>query len=184
MAMSIGCNPFGGIFSEADAKRGKIASPGARASTCVNGDTREYVAVKLASGTIVNGTLLTLDSTTGAPGVAVTASGNPAPQYNARVGVLCFASATATQTIAATGVAWAQVWGVAKALVSATASAVGLALAAKANGHLAQLSVGLSASAMLEGISCLTTQSGTAVTLIAVMLNYPAFSGPPDTNLA
>lgn len=183
MAMSIGCNPFGGIYSEADAKRGKIASAGTRASTNVNGDTREYVAVKLASGTIVNGTLLTLDST-GAAGIAVTASGNPAPLYNSRVGVLCFASATATQTIAATGVAWAQVWGVAKALVSATASAVGLALAAKANGHLAQLSVGLSASAMLEGISCLTTQSGTAVTLIAVMLNYPAFSGPPDTNLA
>ena len=28
------------------------------------------------------------------------------------------------------------------------------------------------------------TQSGTAVTLINVMLNYPSFSGPPDANLS
>lgn len=181
--MSIGANPFAGIFTKAQFKQGKIPTPGTRSNVNVNGDTREFVAIKIASGTIVNGTLMQLDSA-GAVGTAVTASGNPGPLINNRVGILTFASVTATQTIAGTGYAWAQIWGMAKALVSATCSAPGLSLAAKANGHLAQLSVGISASAMLEGITAMATQSGTALTLISVMLNYPSFSGPPDANLA
>lgn len=182
--MTVGMNPFGGLFTKTDFRRGKIPSPGTKAVNTVNGDQREYIAVKLAAGTIVNGTLLNLDSATGVPGTAVTASSNPAPQGAGRVGILCFASATATQTIGVTAFGWAQIYGVAKALVSATASAVGIALACKASGHLAQLTAGLSASAMLQGVSVLTTQSGSALTLISVMLNYPSFSGPPDTNLS
>lgn len=178
----VGMNPYAGLFTKAQFKQGKIPNPGTKGVMNSNGDTKEFVVVKIASGTLVNGMLYTLDGAL--PGVAVTASGNPIPQANSRVGVLCFASATATSTFATTAFAWAQIYGVCKAMVSATASAPGLALAAKANGHLAQLSVGLSASAVLQGITVMTTQSGTALTVINVMLNYPRFSGPPDANLA
>lgn len=178
----IGMNPYGGLVTKTQYLRGKGSVPGTRGATTVNGHTKEFVAVKLASGTWINGTVVLIEGTANV-GAAVTASGAPAISINQRVGILVFNSATATQTVGATAFGWAQIAGQCLALVSVSVTAPGIALGMGAGAGALIAQVGASASTMMHGITAIATQTNTSG-LLSVMLNYPCFIGPPDTNLA
>lgn len=185
----IGANPYQGLKETSEFLKGKAVNPGMRAAiTASDGQTKEFVSVKLGSGTWISGTMIVVDglSASGVGAVAVTATGAPAATINARAGILVFGSATATQTLSGTGYGWAQIYGSALAWVSASVTTPGQALAAGANGQLLAAVAQVSASAQTNGITAITTNtaSTTAALLISVFLNYPAFSGPPDANLA
>jgi hypothetical protein len=186
---SIGVNAYNGLFTETEMLRGKVPAPGTRQRVTINGDTKEFVAVKLASGVWINGTVINLDNG-GTVGAAVTASGTPAAAIHQRVGVLVFASATSTLTMAATAVGWAQIYGQVKARTSAAIGTLlgQLGMGAGAGALIAAV-VQASASAALTGITALATVSATAqsangVNLLSVFLTYPRYSGLPDANLA
>lgn len=180
----VGVNPFQGLYTKADRLQGKGCTPGQRASVVgANGQTNEFVAVKLAAATWLNGTAVIIDGAA-APGSAVTtASGLPAASQIARLGILCFASVTATQTLVGTGFGWAQIYGEALAFVSASVSTPGLQLAIGASGQLIAALAQVSASAAVVGIS-LATATAAAGGLTKVFLTYPRFSGLPDANLS
>ncbi len=76
----------------------------------------------------------------------------PVPSINARVGILTFSSATATQTMAGTAFGWAQIYGTALAWCSASISVAGQQLGIGASGQLIPQAVA-SASAMLLGVT-------------------------------
>jgi hypothetical protein len=182
----IGANPYGGLYTKQQFQRGKGAKPGTRASVVgADGQTKEFVAIKLSAATWLNGTAIIIDGT-GAPGSVVsTVSGNPAAAIQSRVGILCFASAVATQTMAGTAFGWAQIYGEALAFVSASVSTPGLQLGAGAAGHLIAAVVQVSASGQLQGITYATASGpGAPPALGKVFLQYPRFSGLPDANLA
>lgn len=182
----IGANPYGGLFTKAQFLKGKIATPGTRASVVgSDGSTKEFVAIKLSAATWISGTAIIIDGT-GAPGSAVaTVSGNPAAAIQSRVGILCFATATGTQTMAGTAFGWAQIYGEALAFVSASVSTPGLQLGAGASGHLIAAVAQVSASGQLQGITYATASGpGAPPALGKVFLQYPRFSGLPDANLA
>ncbi len=178
-------NPYQGIFTKAQFRQGKIATPGTRSTVNVGGSEKQFVAVKLPAGTYINGSVLILDAA-GVMGAAVTASGAPIAAINQRVGVLVFNSATATQTLGGTCFAWAQVYGDVLARVSASVTLPGIALGMGAGAGALIQQAGSSVSAMMHGITAITTNtaSTTAELLLSVFLNYPCFIGPPDTNLA
>ena len=180
----VGANPYQGLYTKTDRQRGKGAAPGTRmAMPAPNGQTNEFVAVKLGAATWLNGIAIIIDGAA-APGSAVTtASGEPAQSQAARLGILCFASATATQTLVGTGFGWAQIYGEAVAFVSASVSTPGLQLAIGASGQLIAAVAQVSASAATEGIT-LATATAAAGGLTKVFLAYPRFSGFPDANLA
>jgi hypothetical protein len=184
MGFIIGANPYGGLFTKAQFKQGKGANPGTRAQVVgANGQTNEFVAIKLAAATWLNGVAVIIDGAA-APGSAVTtASGLPAAAQHARLGILCFASATATQTMAGTAYGWAQIYGEALAFVSASVSTPGLQLAIGASGQLIAAVAQVSASAQAVGIA-LATATAAAGGLTKVFLTYPQFSGLPDANLS
>jgi hypothetical protein len=180
----IGANPYGGLFTKAQFKQGKGHNVGTRASIVgSDGQTKEYVAIKLGAATWLNGTAIIIDGAAAPGSVVTTASGLPAAAQHARVGILCFASATATQTMAGTAYGWAQIYGEAVAFVSASVSTPGLQLAIGASGQLIAAVAQASASAQLTGIS-LATATAAAGGLTKVFLQYPRFSGLPDANLA
>lgn len=184
---AIGANVTQGLITEAAMLKGKGMTPGSIVTTNIGGDAKVFVSVKLGATTWINGTVLLLDTGTSVA-VVVTASGAPIPVYNQRVGVLVFASATATQTLSATGIGWAQIYGSVLARVSASVTLPGTALGlGSAAGRLIQ-QVGLSASAMMHGISSMATNTASVVAsgagLFQVFLNYPCFIGPTDTNLS
>jgi hypothetical protein len=170
----VGMRPNQGLFTKADFLQGKAAAPGTRAAVPgANGQTNEFVAIKLAAATWLNGVAVIIDGGA-APGSAVTtASGNPANVQGARVGILCFASVTATQTLVGTGFGWAQIYGEAVAFVSASVSTPGAALGIGASGQLVALA-SLSASAVLMGVT-LATATAAAGGLTKVFLTYPHF---------
>jgi hypothetical protein len=182
----IGANPYGGLFTKAQFKQGKGANVGTRASVVgADGSTKEFVAIKLGAATWINGTAVIIDGNA-APGSAVaTASGAPAASIAARLGILVFASATATQTMAGTAFGWAQIYGECFALVSASVSTPGIQLAIGAAGNLIAAVAQASASAATWGIVLATaTGLGAVPALSKVFLTYPRFSGLPDANLA
>lgn len=170
----IGATTHGGLFTKAQQRQGKCPNPGTRAATIApDGSTREFISIKLSAATWLNGTAVIIDGGA-APGSPVTTvSGNPAPTQGGRVGILCFASATATQTMAGTAFGWAQIYGEALAFVSASVSTPGLALGAGASGQLIAFAT-TSASAVLDGIT-LATATAAAGGLTKVMLQYPKF---------
>lgn len=185
---AIGAYLYQGLFEKAAWRRGKGVTPGNKATITIDGVAKEFVAVKLAAGTWVNGTVLLIDGVAGALHAATTASGAPAIGFNQRVGVLVLASATSTQTAAGTAFAWAQIYGPVLARVSASVTLPGIALGlGTAAGRLIQ-QVGASASTMMHGITAVATNTASVVAsgagLFQVMLNYPCFIGPPDTNLS
>lgn len=180
----IGASPYGGLYTKAQFRQGKGFAVGSRTAVIgSDGSTREFVAIKLSAATWLNGTAVIIDGGA-APGSAVsTASGAPAASQAARIGILCFASATATQTMAGTAFGWAQIYGEAVAFVSASVSTPGLQLAIGASGQLIAAVAQVSASAATQGIT-LATATAAAGGLTKVMLLYPRFSGLPDANLA
>ena len=184
--MTIGLNVIQGLVTEAQMLKGKIAAPGNQQTVTIGGETKVFVSVKLGATVWQNGTLLILDG--GGLNVAVTASGAPALDQNPRVGVLVFASATSTQTLSATGVGWAQIYGQVLARISASVTIPGEALGVGAGPGALLAQVGISASTMMHGITAIGTNTASVVAagvaLLSVFLNYPCFIGPPDTNLA
>jgi hypothetical protein len=185
----IGANPYNGLFTKRQFQQGKLgANLGQRSSVVVNGETREFVAIKLGAATWVNGIAVIVDglSASGVGAAVVTASGEPAATINARLGILVFASATATQTMAGTAFGFAQIYGTAMAWVSASVSAAGIQLAIGASGQLIPAVAQVSASNQTVGITAIATISSSTPTtsLVAVMLTYPHFAGFPDANLS
>jgi hypothetical protein len=183
----IGANPYQGLFTKTQYLRGKGARPGTRASVVgSNGETKEFVAIKLSAATWVNGIAVIVDGP-GAVGTAVaTASGLPAAAINARLGILVFGSATATQTMAGTAFGWAQIYGTVLAWLSASVTVAGQQLAVGASGQLIPAVVQVSASGQVMGITAIATISASTPTnqMAAVFLTYPHFAGLPDANLA
>lgn len=180
----IGANPYQGLFTKAQRNQGKGATPGTRASVVgASGQTNEFVAIKLGAATWLNGVAVIIDGGAAPGSVVTTASGLPAASQIARLGILCFASATSTQTMATTAFGWAQIYGEALAFVSASVSTPGLQLAIGASGQLIAAVAQTSASAAVVGIS-LATATAAAGGLTKVFLTYPHFSGFPDANLA
>lgn len=185
----IGANPYQGLYTKAQFKQGKIATPGTRASVVgSDGQTKEFVSVKLSAATWVNGIAVIVDglSASGVGAAVATASGLPVNTLNARLGVLVFGSATATQTMAGTAFGWAQIYGTVLAWCSGSVSAPGIQLAVGANGQLIPAVAQVSASNQVVGITAIATISSSTPTnsMIAVMLTYPHFAGFPDANLA
>jgi hypothetical protein len=175
-------NPYGGLVTKADFKRGKGATPGTAAANNIAGDTKQYVAVKLASGTWINGTVLQIDTANGSAVAAAPASA-PSSVVNARVGILVFASATATQTMAGTAYGWAQVYG--QALARTTGAVATPAIQLVQGNDPGELITGAqvaSGESQLDGITAIATQAASG--LLNVFLNYPRFRGVPDQNLA
>lgn len=180
----IGASIYQGLFTKAQFKQGKGSTPGVRAAVIdANGRTNEFVAIKLSAATWLNGTAVIVDGGAAPGSVVTTASGAPASSQAARLGILCFASATATQTMAGTAFGWAQIYGEAVAFVSASVSTPGLQLAIGASGQLIAAVAQTSASAQTIGI-VLATATAAAGGLTKVFLMYPHFSGFPDANLA
>jgi hypothetical protein len=182
----IGANPYGGLKETAEFLKGKAVNPGVRASVIdPDGSTKEFVSIKLGAATWINGTAIIIDGAAAPGSVVTTVSGNPAAAQQTRVGILCFASATATQTMLTTAYGWAQIYGEAKAFVSASVSTPGLQLGAGAGGHLIAAVVQVSASGQLQGITYATaTGPGAPPALAKVFLQYPRFSGLADANLS
>ncbi len=184
----IGANPYQGLFTKEQFLRGKGHKPGTRASIVApSGETKEFVAVKLSAATWISGKAVIVDGLTATPGAAIaTASGLPAAAIQSRLGILCFGSATATQTMAGTAFGWAQIYGSVLAWISASVSGAGIQLAVGANGDLIPAVAQVSASGQVIGITAITTISSSTPTrsLVAVMLTYPQFAGLPDANLA
>lgn len=189
---TIGQNPAGGLVEKADWLKGKggVGNPGERrmVTDASDGQAKEFVAVKLSAATWINGKAIILDglNASGVGSVVATASGLPGATINARVGLLVFASATATQTLTGTGFGWAQIYGEALAIVSASVTLPGQQLAIGASGDLIAAVAQVSASNQLNGISAIATNtaSTTAALMLSVFLSYPAFAGLPDANLA
>ena len=180
----VGMNPYGGLWTKTQFQRGKGAKVGTRGSIVgSDGQTKEFVAVKLSAATWINGTAIIIDGGAAPGSVVTTASGLPAAAQHARIGILCFASASATQTMAGTAFGWAQIYGEAKAYVSASVSTPGLQLAPGASGQLIAAVAQVSASAQVTGIT-LATATAAAGGLTKVFLQYPRFSGLPDANLS
>ena len=185
----VGMNPYQGLYTKAERNQGKGAAPGTRASIVApTGESKEFVAIKLSAATWVNGVAVIVDglASTGVGSPVVTASGEPVNTINARLGIVTFASATATQTMAGTAFGWAQIYGTALAWVSASISVAGMQLAIGANGQLIPAVAQVSASNQTVGITAIATISSSTPTtsLVAVMLTYPHFAGFPDANLA
>ncbi len=171
----VGMRPRQGLFTKSEFLKGKMPNPGTRgADVAPDGSTREYVAVKLASGTWINGTVLTLSASITGASAAAAAPVKPAGQ-GGRVGVLAFATLSATQTMAGTAFGWAQIFGACIARCSATGmDSVGVALGLQGAAGVFSVQVAVTASLMLQGANAIATSAG-AVTLMNVLLNYPKF---------
>ncbi len=142
------------------------------------------MAVKLAAATWINGTVVQIDTASGAAFAAAVGSA-PSSLSNSRLGVLAFASASATQTVNGTVIGFAQVYGQAPARVQvATMSVPGIAMIlASLPGQLRPAAAGLaSAQADIEGITAVGT--GSVNGLYNVFLNFPRLTGPFDLNVA
>lgn len=173
MGYVIGANPYSGRLVETvDYQRGKGFKPGTRAMLTdpTTGESKEFVAVKLAAATWLSGVAIYLDGG-GDLAVVTTVSANPAPALGSRIGILVFASATATHTTTTTSYGWAQIYGHCKAYVSASVSTPGTALGAGTSGQLVALGTA-SASAVVFGITY-ATATGPGGGLAAVLLQYP-----------
>jgi hypothetical protein len=185
MGYNVGANVYQGLWTKQQYQRGKMMQPGTKMGATINGESKEFIAVKLGATAWVNGTLVLIEGTA-TVGAAATCSGAPAIAFNQRVGVLVFSSATATQTLVGTGFGWAQVYGSCLALVTASVTLPGIALGIGAGPGAVLQQVGASASTMMHGITAIATNTASvaAGALLNVFLNYPCFIGPPDTNLA
>ncbi len=169
----------GAVVTKDDMKKGVIPGAGNVFSSADANGSKEYVVVKLAgSVTYLNGQAVVLD---GATGMAVVGTTNPALGIGGRCGVLVFASATATSTAVGTCFAWAQIYGRALALVSASVTQAGQALMFGVDGRLVAAAAG-SASAMPGGMVSIGTATAGGTNsngLLAVMLSYPKLNSWP-----
>lgn len=164
------------IFTKKDMLRGKIARPGVVMSDQdpTTGISREFISVQLAGGqTLLNGFAFTIT----AAGVATLGTTGPSLLFGGRVGILKFATATATLTTVGTSYAWCQIYGPGKAWVTASVTAIGGYLNVGADGALIGVIAAASASSMVDGITAAATQAASG--LLSVLLQYPKFQGYP-----
>jgi hypothetical protein len=165
------------VFTKTEMKRGLIPGEGHVVSSSDQYGSKEFVSVKLAGGvTYLNGQAVTIDTATG---VAVVGTTNPALGIAGRVGILAFASATATSTAVGTCFAWAQIYGRANALTSASITAAGQMMSFGVDGRLIAVVAGASASAMIGGISSIGTATAALAVMLPVMLSYPRLHSWP-----
>lgn len=173
---AIGTTPGAGFYTKTDMRRGKIASQGSRnaVGSGGSGDVKEYVAVKIGAGTYISGQAVVIDG----DGAATLGTTAPDQLVGGRLGILCLKPAAVTTVAAATLTAvgtcfaWAQIYGKAVALTSASVTP-NQALTLGANGTL-QVAASNSASAAVLGIHAVLT--GGVANLASVFLNYPQFS--------
>lgn len=174
----IGFDAYEGLFTKAQRQAGKGRTPGSVVSVRKSGDSKEFVAVQLASGNWSNGCLVRIDSA-GVLGVATTvgatASAGGVGALGQRLGLLVFGTVSAIQTMAGTAFGYAQVFGQAGAqVVSATVAGMALGIGGSAgilSGQVAQAS----ATGAVGGIQVVATASTQAFS--TVFLNYPEFIG-------
>lgn len=168
---------LGRIYTKTEMLKGKIPRPGVVASTQdrSTGISNEFISVQLAGGqTLLNGMAFTID----ASGVATLGTTGPSLLFGGRVGVLSFATATATLTTVGTSFAWCQIYGKGLALVTASVTSIGGYLNMGADGRLIGVIAAASASSMIDGgIIAAATQAASG--LLAVLLQYPKFTGYP-----
>jgi hypothetical protein len=174
----IGFDAYEGLFTKAQFNQGKGRTPGSVVSVRKGGDSKEFVAVKLASGTWSNGCLVRVDSA-GVVGTATTvgatASAGGVAHLGQRLGLLVFSTVSALQTMAGTAFGYAQVFGQAGAqVVSATVAGMALGIGGSA-GILSGQVVQASATGAVAGIQVVATASTQAFS--TVFLNYPKFVG-------
>jgi hypothetical protein len=176
----IGFDAYEGLFTKAQFQAGKGRTPGSIVKVKKGGVSKEYVAVKLASGNWSNGCLVQLNSA-GVTGTATTVSaGAGVADVGQALGILTFSSSSAIQTMAGTAYGYAQIFGEGKAQVgSATVPGMALALGVSA-GVLGPWVVDSTASAQVVGIN-LGTTSASVQAFVPIFINYPKFIiGPKD----
>jgi hypothetical protein len=176
----IGFDAYEGLFTKAQFQAGKGRTPGSIVRVQRGSTTKEFVAVKLASGNWSNGCLVQINSA-GVTGTATTVSaGAGVADVGHALGVLTFSSSSAIQTMAGTAYGYAQIFGEGKAQVaSSTVPGMALALGASA-GVLGPFVVDATASAQVVGINLGTTSASTQA-FVPIFLNYPKFIiGPKD----
>lgn len=174
----IGFDAYEGLFTKAQFNAGKGRSPGTVVTVRKSGDSKEFVAVKLASGNWSNGCLVRIDSAGvvgAATTVGTTASAGGVANIGQRLGLLVFSTVSAIQTMAGTAYGYAQVFGQAGAqVVSATVAGMALGIGGSA-GILSGQVVQASATGAIGGIHVIATASTQAFS--SVFLNYPEFVG-------
>jgi hypothetical protein len=176
----IGFDAYEGLFTKAQFQAGKGRSPGTRVNVQKGGSSKEFVAVKLASGNWSNGCLVQLNSA-GVNGTATTVSaGAGVADVGQALGLLTFSSSSAIQTMAGTAYGYALVYGEGKAQV-ASSTVLGMALTLGASaGVLGPYVVDATASSHVVGINLGTTSASTQA-FVPVFVNYPKFVvGPKD----
>jgi hypothetical protein len=174
----IGFDAYQGLFTTEQFNSGKGRTPGTVISVRKDQDSKEFVAVKLASGNWSNGCLVRIDSggvVGTATTVGTTASAGGVANLGQRLGLLVFSSVSAIQTMAATAYGYAQVFGQAGAqVVSATVAGMALGIGGSA-GILSGQVVQASATGAIAGIHIVSSASTQAFS--TVFLNYPTFVG-------
>jgi hypothetical protein len=176
----IGFDAYEGLFTKAQFQAGKGRTPGTRVTVQKGGSSKEFFAVKLASGNWSNGCLVQLNSA-GVTGTATTVSaGAGVADVGQQLGLLTFSSSSAIQTMAGTAYGYALVYGEGKAQV-ASSTVLGMALALGASaGVLGPYVVDSTASVQVVGINLGTTSASTQA-FVPVFVNYPKFViGPKD----
>jgi hypothetical protein len=170
----IGFDAYEGLFTKAQFQAGKGRTPGSVVRVQKGSSTKEFVAVKLASGTWSNGCLVQINSA-GVTGSATTVSaGAGVGDTGQALGILTFSSASALQTMAGTAFGYAQVFGEGKAQVaSSTVPGVALTLGASA-GVLGPFVVDATASSHVIGLNLGTTSASTQA-FVPIFINYPKF---------
>jgi hypothetical protein len=179
--MSIGVDVYLGLFTKAEWQTGKGRKPGSVVKVQKDGQSKEFFAVRLASGNWKNGCLVQLNSA-GVVGTATTVSLGPGvAAIGQSVGVLVFGTSSAIQTMAGTAFGYAQIFGECNAQVmSATVPGMALGIGQASAGVLGEQVVESTASVMIAGIN-LGTTSASAQGFVPVFLNYPRFiPGPKD----
>lgn len=178
---AIGFDAYQGLFTKTQYLAGKGRPPGSRVMVQNNGQSKEFFAVKLASGNWKNGCLVQLNSA-GVTGTATTVSNGPGlADVGQSLGILVFGSSSAIQTMAGTAFGYAQVFGEANAQVaSATVVGAALGIGDASAGVLGPQAIEATASVMVVGINLGATTASTQ-NFVPVFLNYPRFiPGPQD----
>ncbi len=163
--MQIGGNP-GQVYTETEQTQGKAPRLGSlyTESHSTEGE-KKYVAVKVTTGNLVNGTLLTIAADFAATAAAV--ASNP-PLVADMLGVLVVSSTASTSSIA-----WAQIYGAGRILASATASAQAILTIGDAAGVV---DTGItSASSAVIGIVLVSHAGTSAINLTRCFLSFPHF---------
>ena len=171
----IGFDAYEGLFTKAQYQAGKGRTPGSRVKVQKSGQTKEFLAVRLASGNWKNGCLMQLNSA-GIVGTASTVSnGAGVADVGQSLGILVFGTASAIQTMAGTAFGYVQIYGECNAQV-ASATVVGMALGVgdASAGVLGEQVVEATASCQVLGIN-LGSTTASAQNFVPVFLNYPKF---------